>query len=318
MYISFVIVNRNTKEILLDCIKSIYATVPPLTFEILLVDNGSSDGSLDSVREAFPEVVCLANDRNLGFAKANNQAIRRAAGTYLVLLNTDTVLTDSAIADITSFMDAHPEVAICGGQLLNSDGTLQNSIANYPTLATELLNKSILRRLFPQRYPGKEARFDSPVDVESIIGACMVVSKRAVEQVGMLDEDFFFFFEETAWCLEMKRHGWRVMFHPTARIYHLQGGTARRVNIAARVEYWRSRSCYFRKYHSPVAGLLLGCGLLVKLCGSLLLQMFAFPLSSKARNRLKVNAALLAWHLRGCPVGWGLTGDLMTNDSPGS
>ncbi len=315
MDISFVIVNRDTRELLLDCISSIYLSVSPASFEIFVVDNGSSDRSLEGVRQVFPEVRCIENDRNLGFARANNQAIRQASGKHLVLLNTDAVLTPSAITTISSFMDSNQDVAICGGQLLNSDGSLQNSIANYPTLATELLSKSLLRRMFPKRYPGKEVRFEHPVEVETIIGACMVVSKKAIDQVGMLDEDFFFFFEETDWCHAMEKSGWRVMFHPESRIYHLQGQTAKKVNIAARVEYWRSRYIYFRKHHSMTTRVLLATGLMGKLFFSVLGQLLTAPMSLNARSRLRVNTTLIVWHLLGCPAGWGLSGSIASRHS---
>ncbi|HEY6872638.1 MAG TPA: glycosyltransferase family 2 protein [Geobacteraceae bacterium] len=304
--LSIVIVNRNTRELLLACIGSVYATVPPLSFEIWVVDNASSDGSVEAVRHAFPAVRCIENDRNLGFARANNLAIRQAHGRYVVLLNTDTVLTVSALATIFGFMERNRDVAICGGQLLNGDGSLQNSIASVPTLATEILNKSLLRLMFPERYPGKESRFDQPVEVESIIGACMVVAKEAIDGVGPLDESYFFFFEETDWCLSMKREGWRVFFHPQARIYHLQGQTARKNIVAARIEYWKSRYLFFRKHYPAAHLVFLGAGLVARLCMSLALQLVASPFSRSARTRLRVNAMLLFWHLLGCPAGWGL------------
>ena len=307
MDLSIIIVNRNTKELLLDCIGSVYATVPPLSFEILVVDNASSDGSAGVARRSFPEIRCIENDTNLGFAKANNIAMRQAHGRYVVLLNTDAVLTPSALATIVDFMDRNRKVAICGGQLLNDDGSLQNSIANVPTLATELLNKSLLRRLFPRRFPGKECRFDQPLPVESIVGACMVVRREAIDKVGLLDESYFFFFEETDWCLSMKKNGWLVFSHPQARIYHLQGETARKNIAAARIEYWRSRYVFFRKHYSPVILALLATGLIVKLFVSLLVQSAASPFSRGARARLGINTRLLFWHALGCPAGWGLS-----------
>jgi GT2 family glycosyltransferase len=304
--ISIIIVNRNTKELLLACIRSIYATVPPLSFEILLADNASSDGSVDAVNNAFPDVYCIKNASNLGFAKANNLAIRRARGRYVALLNTDTVLTPSALATIVNFMDGNRDVAICGGQLLNGDGSLQNSIASVPTLATELLNKSLLRLLFPKRYPGKERRVESPMEIESVIGACMVVSKRAIDRAGLLDESYFFFFEETDWCLSMKKNGWRVFFHPHARIYHLQGQTAKKNAAAARIEYWKSRYVFFQKHYSPLKVMFLRLGLFIKLCVSLVLQLIASLVSRNARARLAINLRLFIWHLAGCPRTWGL------------
>jgi GT2 family glycosyltransferase len=306
MDLSIVIVNYNTKDLLLACLESVYATLPPLSFEIWVVDNASTDGSIEAARRSFPEIRCIENDRNLGFAKANNKAIRQAVGRYVVLLNTDTVLTPSALATIIEFMDRNKDVAVCGGQLLNSDGSLQNSIANFPTLGTELLNKPLLRRLFPKRYPGKEMRFDNPVEVESIIGACMVVSKDAIDTVGMLDESYFFFFEETEWCLSMKNNGWRIYFHPKAFIYHLQGQTAKKNNVSARIEFWKSRYTFFRKHYSPALQFALRAGLLAKLCISLVLKLIASPVSRDARSRLIVNAMIISWHVRGCPGSWGL------------
>ena len=304
--ISIVIVNRNTRDLLLDCLGSVYLTVPPRSFEIWLVDNASSDGSVEAVRNFFPEVKCIENKSNLGFAKANNLAVKKSLGRYVALLNTDTVLTPSALENIISFMDDHKDVDVCGGQLLNGDGSLQNSIANIPTLATELLNKSLLRRFFPSRYPGKESGFAEPMEVESVIGACMVVAKTAVDGVGLMDEAYFFFLEETDWCLSMKKRGWRIFFHPSAKIFHLQGQTAKKDLIAARIEYWRSRYIFFRKHYSLIVNALLRVGLYIKLFLSLLMQCLTATVSGRARNRLKVNASLIYWHLLGCPTSWGL------------
>jgi GT2 family glycosyltransferase len=307
MDLSIIIVNRNTKGLLLDCVDSVYKTVPPLSFEVIVVDNASTDGSVEALRSSFPGAVYIENEKNLGFAKANNQAIKRSAGRFVALLNTDTVLTPGALATIVKFMESDGRAGISGGQLLNGDGTLQNSIANIPTLATELLNKSLLKLLLPKRYPGKKSRFEKPTEVESVIGACMVVSRRAIDRAGALDESFFFFFEETDWCLTMKKNGFLVFFHPHARIYHLQGQTAKKNLAAARVEYWKSRYIFFRKHYSLLANIILKAGLLLRLCLSIVLQLPASVASARTRNKLAVNFKLLLWHFNGCPEGWGLS-----------
>jgi GT2 family glycosyltransferase len=306
MDLSIIIVNRNTKGLLLDCVDSVYKTVPPLSFEAIVVDNASTDGSIDALKSSFPGVVIVENAKNLGFARANNQAIRRSAGRFVALLNTDTILTPGALGTIVKFMESDGRIGISGGQLLNGDGTLQNSIANIPTLATELLNKSLLKLLFPKRYPGKNTRFERPTEVESIIGACMVASRQAIDRVGPLDESFFFFFEETDWCLTMKKNGLLVFFHPHARIYHLQGQTARKNLAAARVEYWKSRYIFFRKHYSLLSNIVLKAGLLLRLCVSIVLQIPASAVSAKTRDKLAVSFHLLNWHIMGCPDGWGL------------
>lgn len=307
MDLSIIIVNRNTKKLLIDCLSSIYRTVPPLVFEVFVVDNASTDGSMEAIKSAFPGVVCIENGKNLGFASANNQAIRLSKGRNIALLNTDTVLTPGALETIVEFMDANAHAGISGGQLLNADGSLQNSIANIPTLSTELLNKSLLKLLFPKKYPGKKTRFENPAEVESIIGACMVVSRKAIEKAGMLDESFFFFFEETDWCLAMKKAGFRVFFIPEARIYHLQGQTAKKNLAASRVEYWRSRYIFFRKRRSTLSNAVLYAGLVLRLSVSIALQAPASLVSAKTREKLAINLNLLIWHIAGRPSSWGLS-----------
>ena len=153
--LSVIIVNWNTKELLLNCIESFYRAVKGLGFEIFVVDNGSSDGSPDSVQRRFPEIELIRNRRNLGFARANNEALRRSTGRYALLLNTDVILTEGAVEKLVEFMDRNATVGVAGGQLINVDGSKQNSFDNFPSLAAEALNKSLLRMLFPKRYPSK-------------------------------------------------------------------------------------------------------------------------------------------------------------------
>jgi GT2 family glycosyltransferase len=317
LMVSFIIVNWNTRDLLLDSIRSIYETVS-LPFEIWVIDNGSSDGSLDAlaleIRERnFQEVKIIQNGRNLGFARANNLALKKASARYLVLLNTDTVLAPRSIEEIISFMESCPQAAVCGGQLLNRDGTRQNSIAPFPGLLTELTNKSILRRLMPRRYPGKEVVFNGPVEVDTVIGACMAVRKATMDKVGVLDEEFFFFFEETDWCARFKKNGWKIYHHPKALIYHLQGRSAEKDPRRARVEYWRSRYIYFRKHRGRAARAVLAAGLFLRLVIDTLLNFSYLAVtaffSERARRKFRLCSYLLSWHLMGRPRGWGLGGN---------
>ena len=214
--------------------------------EVILVDNGSQDGGRIEVKRAFPSVHIIENEKNLGFAKAVNQGLQKASGRYVLLLNPDTQMKDGAIERLVSFMDAHSDVGVAGAQLLNADGSKQNSIANFPSLATELFNKSLLRWLFPKKFPGKERDYPEPVEVDSVIGACMVVRRKAMEQVGLLDEDYFLFLEETDWCYRMKRAGWKIYHVPQAEVYHFQGKSAETAKKRAKVEFYRSRYHFFK------------------------------------------------------------------------
>ncbi len=310
MDVSIIIINWNTKDLLIDCIASIYKTTKNLSFEILVVDNGSSDNSVEAVRHLFPNIKVIENSYNHGFAKACNQGLRLINSRYAILLNTDTILCEGTIEKAIEFMDNNATVGICGGQLLNQDGSKQNSIANIPNLATELLNKSLLRKLFPEKYIGKELRIDKPIEVESIIGAFMVVRREAINDVGLMDEAYFFFFEETDWCMMMKKKGWKVIHHPDIKLYHLQGQTAKKVHIAARIEYWRSRYIFFRKHYGTTTLIILKIGLMVKLLfnltANLLLASATMLSSKKAVEKSSLYYKILCWHLSGRPEGCGL------------
>ena len=278
--------------------------------EVILVDNGSQDGGRIEVKRAFPSVHIIENEKNLGFAKAVNQGLQKASGRYVLLLNPDTQMKDGAIERLVSFMDAHSDVGVAGAQLLNADGSKQNSIANFPSLATELFNKSLLRWLFPKKFPGKERDYPEPVEVDSVIGACMVVRRKAMEQVGLLDEDYFLFLEETDWCYRMKRAGWKIYHVPQAEVYHFQGKSAETAKKRAKVEFYRSRYHFFKKNRGNLQWFILLSGLMVRLLFELLATLMAslvtFFTIKDWRKRFSIYAYLFWWHLRLCPEGMGL------------
>jgi GT2 family glycosyltransferase len=308
--LSVIIVNWNTRELLLKCIESFYRTVKGLGFEIFVVDNGSSDGSPDSVQRRFPEIELIRNRRNLGFARANNEALKRSKGRYALLLNTDVILTDDAVEKLVEFMEENPTVGIAGGQLINGDGSKQNSFDNFPSLATEALNKSLLRMFFPKRYPSKRVDYREPIDVHSVIGACMIIRSQSIKEVGLLDEDYFFFLEETDWCYRMRRRRWRVCHMPQAKIVHLQGKTANLVKDRAKIEYYRSLYLFFKKHRGIVeSALLRGC-LFSRFCIDFLLTFLVCLFTAFRRKRLReklgIYSKLIYWHLRLCPEGMGL------------
>jgi hypothetical protein len=305
-----IIVNWNTKDLVCQCIDSLAQTLKKTDTEVFVVDNGSTDGSLGVVREKFPGVRLIENPVNLGFAKANNQAISLSSREYLLLLNPDTQVKDEAIERMLSFMDAHPEAGVVGAQLLNVDASKQNSIANFPSLATELLNKSFLRWLFPDKFPGKETDYPGPVEVDSVIGACMMARRKALEQVGLLDEEYFLFLEETDCCYRMKKAGWKIYHIPQAKILHFQGKSAEAEKGKARIEYYRSRYHYFRKNRGSFQSSVLFIGLIIKLSVELVFAtivcVFTLFMVKKWRTKLSTYLYLMWWHLRLCPQEMGL------------
>jgi GT2 family glycosyltransferase len=308
--LSIVIVSWNTKEYLLPCLRSIFEKGQGMGSEVILVDNGSQDESGSEVKKVFPSVHVIKNEENFGFAKAVNQGLQKASGKYALLLNPDTQVKRGAIEQLVSLMDTHLEAGAVGAQLLNTDGSKQNSIANFPSLATELFNKSLLRWLFPKKFPGKGRNYREPIEVDSVIGACMMVRRDALDRVGLLDEDYFLFLEETDWCYRMKKAGWKIYHVPQAEVYHFQGKSAEAVKKRARVEFYRSRYHFFKKNRGHLQWFLLLIGLVTRLGVELIMVtiacLFTFFTIKKWRQKLFVFSYLMGWHLGFCPEGMGL------------
>ena len=302
--ISIVIVNWNTKALLQNCLNSVYETVRDITFEVIVVDNASHDGSVAMLREEFPQVTLIENTVNRGFGAANNQGFGIMKGRYALLLNTDTVLTENAVHELFSFMETQPGTAMACGQLLNEDGSKQNSIASFPTLLSLLANTTLLEYLFPVRHPSKRYVHREPVEVDSGIGACLLIRKKAIDEVGMFDERYFFFFEETDWALQMRSAGWKVYHVPSACIYHLQGQSIGG-NIRSRIEFYRSRYQFFRKWKSRPYNVLVFSAVVFRLIVNWLSASIACVLTlwmnKRVRDKWIVYSRLILWHLKGCP-----------------
>jgi GT2 family glycosyltransferase len=301
--LSIIIVNWNTKKLLLDCLASIYKTVKRISMEVWLVDNASTDGSVEAAKRFYPDVKIIQNTRNLGFAAANNRALKQMSGRYAVLLNTDAVLTKGAVEAIYDFMENTPDAGMACGQLLNPDGSKQNSIANFPGLPSLLFNETMLRILLPGRYPSKRKKYTSPIEVDSCIGACLIVRKKTMDHVGLLDEDYFFFFEETDWARRIKQSGWKIYFVPTARIIHFQGRSVGH-NVRSRILFYRSRYIYFKKWHRDVYGLVKGViffRLLMNAAFNFIGYIGTLGFHAGIGIRFKTYIKLIVWHLEGCP-----------------
>jgi GT2 family glycosyltransferase len=300
MDISIIIVNWNTRDLLQKCLESIYKTIHDISYEIICVDNASTDGSAAMLQEKHPQVRLIQNEENRGFGAANNQAMLVMKGRYALLLNSDAVLTENALRELFTFMEAQSDAAMACGQLLNADGSKQNSIASFPNLLTLLTNTSLLEYLFPNRYPSKRYSHDKPIEVDSCIGACLLVRRRAIEDVGMFDERYFFFFEETDWAYQMKEAGWKVFHVPAAFIYHMQGQSIGR-DIKSRIEFYRSRYQFFRKWKSRLYFILLSIVIFLRLCINWLLtaaaNIFSLGMNRELRNKFFVYSRLILWHL---------------------
>jgi GT2 family glycosyltransferase len=234
--VSIIIVNWNTKELLRDCLTSIYKCAGNVDYEIIAIDNASTDGSVEMVKNDFPDVILIENSENRGFAAANNQGMAVAKGRYVLLLNSDTVVLDNAVANTVRFADENPQAAVIGCRVLNPDRTIQRTCFMFPSLLNMLLSSTYLYKLFPKnRFFGREQmtwwdRSDvRRVDV--VTGCFMLVRREAIEQVGMMDEQFFMYGEETDWCYRFRKKGWDLIFAPVGEIIHFGGASSKQVKF---------------------------------------------------------------------------------------
>lgn len=223
--VSIVIVSWNTREVLRNCLASVFAGAASLNVEVLVVDNASNDGSAEMVRNCFPRATLTVNTENRGFAAANNQAIRTAAGRHILLLNSDTVLLGNVLADSVKYMDEHPQVGVFGCRVLNADSSLQLTCQRYPSVVNCCLAASGLAHLPWPKVVGREQMLDwdrnDDREVDVVSGCYMLVRAEGVQRVGLLDEAFFFCGEEADWCKRFRDGGWQLRFAPIGEIIHI-------------------------------------------------------------------------------------------------
>ena len=197
--------------------------------ELIVIDNGSTDGTVELVRERFPEAR-LVEHENRGFGAGNNAGMRLGSGRYFLLLNPDAWLTGDALERLVAFADEHPEAGVVGPKLLNPDGTLQRSVRGYPTpwrIATEyfFLRKVAPRSRLLNAFFGAGFDHESVRNAEFLPGACLLVRREAVDSIGGFDEDFFLMSEEVDWCYRFRQAGWDVLFYPGAEVVHVIGAS---------------------------------------------------------------------------------------------
>ncbi|MFK7871005.1 MAG: glycosyltransferase family 2 protein [Roseobacter sp.] len=256
MDLSIVIVNWNTQDMLRDCLQSIESGLGSLKAEVLVVDNASQDGSCAMVRAEFPAVRLIENETNFGFAGGNNVALRRAVGRYVMLLNTDTLVHGTVLPDAIAWLDDHPGVGVMGPRLLNADGSVQPSCSAYPKLthlAMQTLGLTRFARLDSYRMTGWDRGSERQVDV--ISGAAMFVRATAMRDIGLLDEAFFFYGEETDWCRRFAGAGWAIVFAPIPKITHFGNGSAHKLNHRRDVLMTEGTTRLHLKHGGALAGL---------------------------------------------------------------
>jgi hypothetical protein len=256
--LSILIINWNTVDLLYNCLASLTDKLPDNS-EIIVVDNGSEDNSVAMVESTFRDVRLIKNKDNLGFAAANNQAMEVATGKYILLLNSDTVVHGDVLSKCCNFMDATPDAAVMGCKVLNADGTLQFSCSNYPDLINlTLLTLGVSRLKWLKKFDRYQMRYWDREDtrkVDVISGCFMVVRQAAIQQVGQLDNQFFFFAEEVDWCKRFLESGWQVYYSPVGTITHLGGGSSKSLSFKRDLMLTNAHIRLHKKHGGLVGGI---------------------------------------------------------------
>ena len=320
MDLTIALVSYNTRNLLKNCLDSVYGKTAGLEFEVIVVDNASADGTLEMLEREFPQVRIIGNRQNLGFARANNQAIEQSKGRYLLLLNPDTLFKSGSLHKVITFMDDHSEVGALGCKILHPDGTIQPSNDNFPGLFTELFRVVQLRRLV--RNPKMRARIgrewgkilgrtlggylrlywdtERIREVDWVTGAFFLVRKETMQDIGLLDEDFFMYYEDADWCYRMWQKDWRIFYFPFFEIVHYVGESDGEFSAQTFIERHKSMHHFFKKHRGRsalfVLCVIISSGLALRWLG--LFVMYAFQRERRHELRKRFFAYLKVIEMR--------------------
>jgi GT2 family glycosyltransferase len=244
--LAIVIVSWNTCRLLSDCLSSIYKTVRRYPFDVIVVDNASSDGSAEHVRREFPQVRLIETGANLGFARGNNIALSQLQSDFVLLLNPDTEVQPDAIKTLLDVMRSRPDAAIVTSRLSYGSGAFQHSAFHFPGLGQLYIDLlPAPARLYESRlngrYPRRWYAAGQPFEIDTPLGAAMLLRREAIEQVGLFDEDFTLYCEEIDWAARFKEAGWKNLCAPAAHIVHHEGKSTSQVRVESFVKLWTSR-----------------------------------------------------------------------------
>jgi GT2 family glycosyltransferase len=253
--LSVIIVNWNSRALLRDCLDSIVSEAAGIDVEIIIVDNGSSDGSTEMVRREYPQVRLQCNERNEGFAKPNNDGMRMSHGRYVLLLNNDTIVQPNSLKTLVRLMDEHPDWGACGPMLLNPDRSLQRSVSGLYDPWTHACDMLLLDKIFPNsrlfgRHDMRYFDYSRTQEAENIMGAAICARRTAIDELGMLDENLVIYYNDHDWCRRFHMSKWKLMYVAEATIVHI-GGQATKVlnkNLSFVREMVNNAMLYYEKH----------------------------------------------------------------------
>jgi len=279
------IVSYNSLSFLRECLNSILSSPPGVGHEIIVVDNASSDGTDEFVKKNYPEIILIPNKRNIGFAAANNRAIEESRSKYVLLINSDCMVYKKSLGSLVEFMEKNPEVGIAGPKIVNSDGTIQFSCRRFPSVFNAAAH-TILTNIFPdnpfsKKYKLADIGRDNPFKVDWVSGSCMIIRRKALEDTGILDENYFMYVEDLDICYRMWQKNWEVQYYPEAEIMHHIAGSSGSGKIKASFRMQKSVFYFFWKNYRRSWKIILIPLLVLTLGFRLFLTIIKSPFSGQ-------------------------------------
>ena len=307
--LSIIIINWNSRDFLRDCLKSIEENPPPFSYETIVIDNASYDGSAEMVHGEFPKIKYLQGPDNLGFSRGNNAAAESSSGRNLLFLNPDTKVLGNALDVMRDYLDAHHDVGIVGCRILNSDGSVQTTaVQAFPTLLNQTLDADVLHRWFPKsRLWGTAALFSgstAPTRVDMISGACLMIRRSVFEQIGGFSQDYFMYSEDVDICQKAHRAGWNAYYVPSVSVIHYNGqSTNKRPSNFTHIMQQESRLIYFHKMRGSLYALSFRVSRvpIAVIRMAMIATLLIFPFGPERRQELRSSLskwlAILRWSL---------------------
>jgi N-acetylglucosaminyl-diphospho-decaprenol L-rhamnosyltransferase len=293
--LSIVIVSWNVRDYLAACLDSIHANTGDLTYEVVVVDSYSDDGTVEMVRSRYAWVKFLPQPSNVGFTRGNNIGLGTAQGRYLMLLNPDTEILGDALPRMVSYLDDNPHVGIVGPRTLNSDGTTQSTRRRFPTLLTAVFESTWLQGWAPRRvldeFYARDIPDDGTADVDWVQGSALMIRRKVYGQIGGLDEQYVMFSEEMDWCKRARSAGWRVVYMGDAVVVHHGGKSTEQTSALKHIHFQNSKLRYFRKFHGPLAALALRVFIVASYAEQILIEQIKAALGHKRdmrRERVRI------------------------------
>ncbi len=293
MVLSIIIVNWNVEVFLAECLSSIFSHLGEQETEVIVVDNASTDESVEMTRQRFPQVKLITNRDNEGFARANNRALMTMKGDLALLLNPDTVVQDGTIPRMIRFMRENRNVGILGCRIINPDGSPQPSAFSFPTVIDDIILGFRSNLFFTGRIANRVGRriqhaADHPLTVDWVTGACLMIKQKTIQEIGPMDDNLFLFAEDLDWCLRARRRGWKVVYLPSACIVHYGGESAKK-NLQVKICSFYFRRLYLaQKYRGRLSLLILKAVSFVELLAKMVIvRMKRNMLDAERRSRLE-------------------------------